>query len=162
MPPGGSQPPYAPVPVQQQPRKPKRFGWPTVIITAGVALSIGGLIGGGGDSSTTAAPTATVTATETVEPASKAPEVKKTTEPESESTMDEGTYEIGVDAKPGQYKTRVPENSSGCYWERLKDDRGGLNSIIANDNVNPGARVSITVKRGEFFNSKDCGTWARA
>jgi hypothetical protein len=75
--------------------------------------------------------------------------------------MDEGTYEIGVDAKPGRYKTRVPESSSGCYWERLKDDRGGFNSIIANDNVNSGARASVTVKRGEFFNSKDCGTWTR-
>ena len=43
----------------------------------------------------------------------------------------------------------------------MMDDRGGLNSIIANDNVNPGARVSITVKRGEFFNSEGCGTWTR-
>ena len=41
----------------------------------------------------------------------------------------------------------------------MKDDSGELDSIIANDNVNPGARVSITVKRGEFFNSNGCGTW---
>ena len=51
------------------------------------------------------------------------------------------------------------QDSSGCYWARMKDDSGELDSIIANDNVNPGARVSITVKRGEFFNSNGCGTW---
>jgi hypothetical protein len=75
--------------------------------------------------------------------------------------MDDGTYEIGVDAKPGRYKTRVPEDSSGCYWEKMKDDSGGFNSLIANGEVNPGGRVSITLKRGEFFNSEDCGTWTR-
>jgi len=168
MPPGGQQPPYGPVPVQQPPKKAKRFGWPTVIITAVAALGLGGIVGGSGDgTATTAEPSATVTVTESAEAesastASKAPEAKKTTEPESESTMDEGTYEIGVDAKPGQYKTQVPESSSGCYWERLKDDRGGFDSIIANDNVNPGARASVTVKDGEFFNSHGCGTWTRA
>ena len=41
--------------------------------------------------------------------ASKAPEAKKTTEPVAESTMGEGTYQIGVDAKPGRYKTQVPQ-----------------------------------------------------
>jgi hypothetical protein len=171
MPPGGQQPPYGPVPVQQQPQKAKRFGWPTLIITAVVALGLGGIVGGSGDgTATTAEPNATVTATETVtqtaeaEPAptaSEAPTAKNTTEPESKSTMEEGTYEIGVDAKPGRYKTRVPEDSDGCYWERTKDDSGDLDSIIANDNVNPGARASISVKSGEFFKSNGCGTWTK-
>jgi hypothetical protein len=157
MPPYGSQPPYGPAPIQQQPKKPKRFGWHTVVIAAVTALIVGDIFGSSGDdTASTTEPTATVTTTETA----KAPATEKTTKPQSESTMGEGTYEIGVDAKPGRYKTRVPEDSN-CYWERLKDDRGGFNSIIANDNVNPGARVSITVKRGEFFNSKDCGTWTK-
>jgi len=64
-----------------------------------------------------------------------------------------------ADAKLAQQRGHVYELAAG--WERLKDDRGGLNSIIANDNVNPGARVSITVKRGEFFSSKDCGICTR-
>jgi hypothetical protein len=140
-----------------------------VIITAVVALGLGGIVGGivggsGDGTATTAEPNATVTATETAEAkpaptASKAPTTRNATEPKAESTMAEGTYEIGVDAKPGRYKTRVPEDSSGCYWERLKDDRGGLDSVIANGIVNAGGRVSITVKRGEFLNSEDCGTW---
>jgi len=135
-------------------------------ITAVVALSlIGTFVGSGDDIATTAEPTATVTATETAEAesatSSNAPAAKKTTEPEPGSTMDEGTYEIGVDAEPGRYKTRVPQDSSGCYWEKMKDDSGGFNSLIANGEVNPGGRVSITLKRGEFFNSEDCGTWTR-
>ena len=164
--PDGLQPQQGPVPVQQQPKK--RFGWPIVIVTAVVALSLGGIVGGivggsGDGTATTAEPNATVTVTETAddESASKAPSPKKTTEPEPESTMDEGTYEIGVDAKPGRYKTRVPEDSAGCYWEKLKDDSGGLNSVIANGEVNAGGRVSITLKRSEFFLSEDCGTWIR-
>src|SRR5215218_5422720 len=154
--PDGLQPHQGPVPVQQQPKQ--RFGWPTVIVTAVVALSLGGIVGGivggsGNGNATTAEPNPTVTVSETVtetaeaKPASKAPSPKKTTEPEPESTMDEGTYEIGVDAKPGRYKTQVPEDSSGCYWERTKDDSGDFDSIIANGDVNAGGRASIRVKR---------------
>jgi hypothetical protein len=49
------QPQQGPVPVQQ-PKK--RFGWPTVIVTAVVALSLGGIVGGivGGSGNTTSAP----------------------------------------------------------------------------------------------------------
>jgi hypothetical protein len=166
MPPGGLQPPYAAVPVQQQPKKPKRFGWPTVIITAVAALSLGGIIGNVGDTAPTAEPSATSTASKPAEAksapsASKAPEAKKTSERVAESTIGEGTYQIGVDAQPGRYKTTVPQNSSGCYWERTKDDSGDMDSIIANDTVNPGARASITVNSGEFFKSSGCGTWTR-
>jgi hypothetical protein len=153
----------------------KRFGWPTVIITAVVALGLGGIIGGiiggsGDGTATTAQPNPTVTVSETVTEtaeakpaptASKSPTTKNTTEPKSKSTMEEGTYEIGVDAKPGRYKTRVPEDSSGCYWEKAKDDSGEFDSLIANGEVNAGGRVSITLKRGQFFLSEDCGTWIR-
>jgi hypothetical protein len=51
MPPDGVEPQQGPVPVQQPPKKPKRFGWPTVIVTAVVALSLGGMLFAfGGDS----------------------------------------------------------------------------------------------------------------
>ena len=65
--PDGLQPQQGPVPVQQPPKK--RFGWPIVIITAVVALSLGGIVGGivggsGDGTATTAEPNATVTVTE--------------------------------------------------------------------------------------------------
>jgi hypothetical protein len=45
-------------------KKLKRFGWPTVIFTAVVALGLGGFIGGAGDSTTAVPPASTVTVTE--------------------------------------------------------------------------------------------------
>ncbi|MFZ1118094.1 MAG: hypothetical protein WAN44_19950 [Propionibacteriaceae bacterium] len=80
------------------------------------ALSLGGIIGNVGDTAPTAEPSATATASQPAEAksapsASKAPEAKKTTEPVAESTMGEGTYQIAVDAKPGRYKTQVPQDS---------------------------------------------------
>jgi hypothetical protein len=108
------------------------IGWPTVIITAVVALLIGSLLGGSGDASTPTAapePTVTVTATETTaaEPSaepSKAP--TKAPEPEKPgipTTIGEGNYEVGVDVQAGRYKTSVAEGDL-CYWARNKDDSG--------------------------------------
>jgi hypothetical protein len=175
----GFQPPqqqpqqFAPQPLQPvpPPKKPKRFGWMAMGITAGVALVIGSLAGGSGDGTTvspaaTTTVTATATATKTITeeasqqptkaPTTTAPKPTKKAAPTIETTMGDGTYEIGVDAKPGRYKT-IAENS--CYWERDKDDSGEFDSIIANDNVSDGARASVTVKKGEFFQSEGCGTW---
>ena len=56
MPPYGSHPAHGPVSDQQQPKKPKRFRWPTVIISALAALGIGGLVGGSGDDKRTPMP----------------------------------------------------------------------------------------------------------
>jgi hypothetical protein len=161
MPPGGPWPTYGPAPAQQPPKKAKRFGWPTVIVTAVVALSLGGIVGGivggsGDGTATTAEPNATVTVTETAddESASKAPSPKKTTEPEPKSTISNGIHEVGVDVKAGQYKTNVPEGEL-CYWDRSRDDRGDYE-------LQEGpARLSVTLKKGESFETEDCGTWKR-
>ena len=52
----------------------------------------------------------------------------------------------------------LPQDSANCYWQRTTDDSGDMDSIIANDNLNPDARASITVNSGEFFKSSGCGT----
>ena len=165
--PDGLQPQQGPVPVQQQPKK--RFGWPTVIVTAVVALSLGGIVGGivggsGDGTATTDEPNPTVTVSQTVtetaeaKPASKAPSPKKTTEPEPKSTISDGIHEVGVDVKAGQYKTSVPEGEF-CYWERSRgeDDISDSTSIYKEGP----ARLSVTIKKGEFFETEDCGTWKR-
>ena len=161
--PYGLQPQQGPVPVQQQPKK--RFGWPTVIVTAVVALSLGGIVGGivggsGDGTATTAEPNATVTVTETAddESASKAPSPKKTTEPEPKSTISDGIHEVGVDVKAGQYKTSVPEGAF-CYWERSRGDP--ISDSTSSYKEGP-AHLSVTLKKGESFETEDCGTWTRA
>ena len=164
MPPYGSQPPYGPVPVQQQPKKPKRFGWPTVIITAVISLFVGMLFGFAGEPTTTATPESTVTITETEAAPSDGDQQEPTEKPKEEDqpevadTIGDGIHEVGVDVKAGQYKTSVPEGAS-CYWERSRDDSG--DSIIANELQDGPARQSVTIKKGEFFKTEDCGTWKR-
>ena len=164
--PDGMQPQQGPVPVQQQPKK--RFGWPTVIVTAVVALSLGGIVGGivggsGDGTATTAEPNATVTVTETADDesassTSKAPSPKKTTEPEPKSTISDGVHEVGVDVKAGQYKTSVPEGEL-CYWERRRGD--AISDSTSRYKEGP-ARLSVTLMKGEVFETEDCGTWKRA
>ena len=56
MPPYGTQPAHGPVPDQQQPRQPKPFGWPSVIISAMAAFGIGGRVGGSGHDKRTPRP----------------------------------------------------------------------------------------------------------
>jgi hypothetical protein len=78
------------------------------------------------------------------------------------NTINEGTWAVGVDIAPGTYSTTVPNDSNGCYWERTKNLTGDSDSIIANDNVNPGARATVTIKSADkAFKASGCGTWKR-
>jgi hypothetical protein len=140
-----------------------------VIVTAVVALSLGGIVGGiigdsGNGTATTAEPNPTVTVSQTVtetaeaKPASKAPLPKKTTEPEPKSTISDGVHEVGVDVKAGQYKTRVPEEAL-CYWERIRGD--DISDSTSRYKEGP-SRQSVTLKKGESFETEDCGKWKRA
>jgi hypothetical protein len=62
-------------------------------------------------------------------------------------TAREGKWEVPTEVKPGTYTTTAgTDNIGGCYVARLHDFDGGINSIIANDNVNPGAHGRIVIK----------------
>ena len=60
--------------------------------------------------------------------------------------------------QPGTYRTRVA--SSGCYFERLSGFGGALDEIIANDNTDFPAIVTIAAT-DKGFKSQDCGTWTQ-
>jgi hypothetical protein len=78
-------------------------------------------------------------------------------EPQKPSFGD-GTYQVGTDIQPGTYRTR--DGSLNCYWERLKDFNGDLNSILANGNTS--APAIVTIERTDAgFNSQGCGTWTQ-
>ncbi len=74
------------------------------------------------------------------------------------TTIGEGNYEVGVDVQAGRYKTSVPDDEL-CYWARNKDDSG--DSIIANELQDGPAQMSVTIKKGEFFETSGCGTWTK-
>ncbi|MEV5353119.1 hypothetical protein [Streptomyces sp. NPDC052693] len=139
------------------------------------------------DNGTEAAPTPTITVTETaemtdqeildqsmeilesaeadvdagIEPDVTIPAVEEPgEEPEGPLTsIDEGTYLVGEDVKAGSYKTSGPSGGM-CYWARNKDDSGELTSIIANDIVKGPGRV--TLNKGEIFETNGCDTWQPA
>lgn len=65
------------------------------------------------------------------------------------ATVGDGQHAVGEDIKPGTYTTVVGEDSFGCYWARVNDFEGELQSIIANGNLDPGAKGRIVVKKSD-------------
>lgn len=76
------------------------------------------------------------------------------------ATVGAGVWVVPGEVKPGTYTTTG--EGFNCYWARLKDVDGELDSIIANGNLGDGERGRIKVKasdRGLELNG-DC-TWTR-
>lgn len=173
QPPPGWQPPAPPQPH----RKPRRWlPW-----AAGVGAFILGVVIGAAPSSNSAdttAATSTPTVTQTVPgPAATTvpgpaktvpgPTVTKTVPgpartvtapppaPKAAITED-GVFLVGTDIKPGTYRSG-PDGD--CYWARLKNTNGDLDSIIANNN---GGNQVVTIRSTDkAFETARCGTWTR-
>jgi hypothetical protein len=76
---------------------------------------------------------------------------------QSKTSFDEGTYIVNTDIKPGTYKS---SGGSGCYYARLSGFGGVLDNIIANNNTDSSAVV--TIDGGDAgFTSVRCGTWTK-
>ena len=156
-------------------KKRRPWLWPAI---AGVALILGIIIGSAGKGgsaavSPTAATTVTATASVTapgtgststvtappVTVTATAPPVTVTAAaPGPAAAFGDGTLVVGTDIQPGNYKAL---NTSGsCYFARLKDLEGGVNSIIANGN--PSGPVTVSIKSTDkAFDSSRCGGWAK-
>ncbi len=70
--------------------------------------------------------------------------------------FDDGTWLVGKQIKPGTY--RLADSGNNCYWARLKDFKGGFNSILANNNVSVPTVVTI-LSTDTGFESDGCGHW---
>ena len=70
----------------------------------------------------------------------------------------DGTYQVGKDIQPGTYRTRV--GSPGCYYARLSGFGGSVGEIIANNNTDAPAIVTIAAT-DKGFTSQSCGTWTK-
>ncbi|WP_329178420.1 hypothetical protein [Streptomyces sp. NBC_01477] len=115
------------------------------------SASSSGSSGPAGGKATTAASSA---------PAS-APAKKKEDKPTAKAAFKgDGTFQVGTDIQPGTYKTSG--NADGmCYWERAKDAKGEVDSILANDNVTGSSYVTIK-KTDKIFKTTDCKDWFTA
>jgi hypothetical protein len=65
---------------------------------------------------------------------------------------------VGKDIQPGTYRTR--SGSAGCYYERLKSFDGSLSAIIANNNTDAPAIVTIAAT-DKGFQTQGCDTWTK-
>ncbi|GLP71616.1 hypothetical protein TUSST3_82350 [Streptomyces sp. TUS-ST3] len=72
---------------------------------------------------------------------------------------DGGMFGVGADIAPGTYKSTGNTDDS-CYWERTKDAEHGIDSILANDNVNGTAVVRISASDA-YFKTTGCKDWKK-
>jgi hypothetical protein len=70
----------------------------------------------------------------------------------------DGTFQVGKDIQPGTYRTR--SGSDGCYYARLKGFSGSFDDIIANNNTDGPAVITIAAS-DKGFQSQNCGTWTQ-
>ncbi len=68
-----------------------------------------------------------------------------------------GVHLVGTDIQPGQYRNA---GTADCYWARLSSTSGDFGSILANDNVDGQAIVTIAASDAAFTSSR-CGTWTK-
>ncbi|GAA1467310.1 hypothetical protein GCM10009603_54980 [Nocardiopsis exhalans] len=79
------------------------------------------------------------------------------TEAEENSFPGTGTFLVGDEISPGTYRS---EDTSSCYWARLSDTGGTLDSIIANNFG--GGRQVVTISGSDVaFETSSCGGWSR-
>ncbi|MFI6357423.1 hypothetical protein ACIBJF_33410 [Streptomyces sp. NPDC050743] len=69
----------------------------------------------------------------------------------------DGEYQVGSDVKPGTYRT-TGNSDDMCYWERAKDAKGEMDSLLANDNVTGTSYVTVK-PTDKIFKSSGCEDW---
>ena len=79
--------------------------------------------------------------------------------PAARMSGDGGMFAVGADIAPGTYKSTGNADDS-CYWERTKDAGHGVESILANDNVNGTAVVRISASDA-YFKTNGCKGWKK-
>jgi hypothetical protein len=124
-----------------------------VCLVCGICASIGSALGNNGSHTTTLADRATNTPKGPT--ATHGPTATPTP---NYPHFGDGTFQVGKDIQPGTYRTR--QGSDGCYYARLKGFGGGIEDIIANDNTNAPAVVTIAASDKGFL-SQNCGTWTQ-
>lgn len=147
--------------------KPRFPMWLKVLALLGALASIVSVVAlmASPDSDPVAGPVGTFSSARTVtsEPAPPAKPVQQQTTtapaatkalPPAPATISGGVWEVPSEVKPGKYKSVAPgQRGEGwaCYWARLRDLDGGLNSIAANGNLDAGEQGILTVKKTDKF-----------
>jgi hypothetical protein len=71
-----------------------------------------------------------------------------------------GTFLVGSDIEPGQYRNADTGNLGMCYWARLSGTSGDFDEIIANG-LTEGQTV-VTIRESDVaFETQSCGEWTK-
>lgn len=166
-------PPYVPgryagpivPPSNTEPTPPKRgiATWLKVLLIAGPAfvllmVIVGALLGSpdsepAGTRVAVVPSEATTTAATVPAPPAK-PAATAAPAKAAPATIAEGTWEVPGEVKPGTYKVTAPGDRGdgwACYWARLKDMDGQLDSISDNGNLDAAQRGILVVKKSDRF-----------
>lgn len=71
------------------------------------------------------------------------------------NTVGDGIWTVGVDIKPGTY--RATDVGADCYWGILVTGSNGAD--IVNNGIPGGGSPTVTVQKGQDFESNRCGDW---
>ena len=166
------QPPRPPSKTPNWWRRNKHFVlYPVTFFAGGVLAAIpSGDTTSANEAAASAQPTVTVTQTAPAEPGATTtvPGPKTTVTvtakpaappapPAAATVMNEdGVYLVGTDVKPGTYRS---SGGGTCYWARLRNLDGDIDSIIAN---NIGSNPVVTIRKADkAFETSRCGEWKR-
>lgn len=124
-----------------------------------VVVAVGAAVGGGGDDGKpTASSSSDQAGKGTEQDGAKGGQESKDKAGKRADVSGNGTFQVGSDIKPGTY--RSTGNKLGCYWERAKDSSGGLDGILANDNVVGSSYVTVKAD-DKIFKTRGCKGWHR-
>lgn len=126
---------------------------------AAISLSCASGIGTGVLMSSPSADTATVAEQPTRSDApARAPVKAKATPAPAAPTITDGMWTVGVDFPAGSYRTTANVGTR-CYWSITKTGSNG--SDIVDNDLPPGGRPSVTLKKGQDFKTDNCGKWRK-
>ena len=152
---GAYPPPYA---AQPAPKKKRR--WPWIVGAILLLFVVVGVASGGDEQTTQNRPGTPSGVTSGSGGAAAQAPAQQDAPAQPEGAFGPGTYEVGVDIEPGKYKTAGGGTLGSCYWARLKDTNGELDSIIANGNAQGPTTVTISKTDGAFETT--CESWTKA
>ncbi len=162
-PPQYQQPPqYQPPmqPPQMTPQKPKsrKRLWLIIGAVVLVLIVIGVIASQAGNNSQPATTSQATQPVSTGQQPTQTPQRQPTPTTNTYAHFGDGTFVVGKDIQPGTYRTRMA--SPGCYYARLRGFGGAIDDIIANENTDAPAIVTIAAT-DKGFESRNCGTWTK-
>lgn len=149
--------------------KKKQLIWLAVILVAVllVCAVVGAVTGhkkvGGGASGLATSSTQSTEPTTPVQTTDPAADPTSTPRQNAAATISDGQWKIGVEKAAGQYKTAGPVASliPNCYWQKTTtpDAQPGDAGWVSNQ-IEPG-QAYVTLKAGQFFQTRGCQAWVK-